>query len=291
VSDTIEATPVSPAAVVWRPAALRRPPVPLVAWIGSIMVGTVIAVALLAPLLTPYDPTKIDLENSLQASSTAHPLGTDNFGRDILARLLYGARVDLQIGTVPTIITLVLGVAIGTAGGYYGRMIDGILMRIVDISMSFPFYVLVIAIVAMLGPGLRNMYVAMILAGWVAYARVIRGEILVAKNFEYIQAARAVGASDLRVIRGHLLPNVMTVVVIFAMSDVVLNILLGGALSFLGLGVQPPTPEWGLMIAEGRDFLLTFPAMVIFPGVALLWVGIAFNLLGDGLTDRLRPRG
>ncbi len=255
------------------------------------MVGTVIAVALLAPLLTPYDPTKIDLENSLQASSTAHPLGTDNFGRDILARLLYGARVDLQIGTVPTIITLVLGVAIGTAGGYYGRMIDGILMRIVDISMSFPFYVLVIAIVAMLGPGLRNMYIAMILAGWVAYARVIRGEILVAKNFEYIQAARAVGASDLRVIRGHLLPNVMTVVVIFAMSDVVLNILLGGALSFLGLGVQPPTPEWGLMIAEGRDFLLTFPAMVIFPGVALLWVGIAFNLLGDGLTDRLRPRG
>ena len=147
------------------------------------MLGTVIAVALLAPLLTPYDPTKTDLENSLQEPSAEHPLGTDNFGRDILARLLYGARVDLQIGTIPTVATLVLGVVIGTVGGYYGRAIDGVLMRIVDISMSFPFYVLVIAIVAMLGPGLGNMYVAMILAGWVAYARVIRGEILLAKNF------------------------------------------------------------------------------------------------------------
>ncbi len=255
------------------------------------MLGIVVAVAVLAPFLTPYDPTRTDLTNSLQEPSAAHPLGTDNFGRDILARMLYGARVDLQIGTVPTVITLVVGLVIGTAGGYYGGVVDGVLMRIVDISMSFPFYVLVIAIVAMLGPGLRNMYVGMVLAGWVAYARVIRGEILVAKNFEYIQAARAVGASDMRVIRGHLLPNVVTVAVIFAMSDVVLNILLGGALSFLGLGVQPPTPEWGLMIAEGRDFLLTFPAMVVFPGVALLWVGVAFNLLGDGLTDRLRPRG
>jgi peptide/nickel transport system permease protein len=255
------------------------------------MLGIVVAVALGAPVLSPYDPTRTDLENSLQAPSAAHPLGTDNFGRDILARLIHGARVDLQIGTVPTVITLALGVAIGTAAGFYGRAIDGVLMRIVDISMSFPFYVLVIAIVAMLGPGLRNMYMAMVLTGWVAYARVIRGEILVAKNLEYIQAARALGASDLRVIRAHLLPNVMTVGVIFAMSDVVLNILLGGALSFLGLGVQPPTPEWGLMITEGRDFLLTFPTMVIFPGAALLWVGIAFNLVGDGLTDRLRPRG
>jgi len=143
----------------------------------------------------------------------------------------------------------------------------------------------------MLGPGLVNMYVAMVLAGWVAYALVIRGEILVAKNMEYIVAARALGASDWRIVARHLLPNVVTVAVIFSMSDVVLNILLGGALSFLGLGVQPPTPEWGLMIAEGRDFLLTAPAMVIFPGCALLWVGIAFNLLGDGLADRLRPRG
>jgi peptide/nickel transport system permease protein len=164
-------------------------------------------------------------------------------------------------------------------------------MRIVDVSMAFPFYVLVIAIVAMLGPGLTNMYAAMVLAGWVNYARLIRGEILAAKTCEYILGARALGASDLRVIRRHLLPNVVTVGIIFAMSDAVLNILLGGALSFLGLGVQPPTPEWGLMIAEGRDFLLTSPAMVLFPGLALLWVGVTVNILGDILTDRLRPGG
>lgn len=255
------------------------------------MLGLVIIASVFAPLLTSYDPIKTDLENSLQLPSSTHLLGTDNFGRDILARVLYGARVDLQIGTIPTFITFLLGLVIGAGAGYYGGTIDGVLMRAVDVFMAFPFYVLVIVIVAMLGPGLTNMYAAMILAGWVVYARVIRGEILVAKNLEYIHAARALGAPDVRVIRRHLLPNVITVAVIFSMSDAVLNILLGGALSFLGLGVQPPTPEWGLMIAEGRDFLLTSPAMVVVPGVALLWVGVAFNLLGDGLTDRLRPRG
>jgi peptide/nickel transport system permease protein len=254
------------------------------------MFGVVVAAALLAPVLTPFDPVKTDLANSLDSPSSTHLLGTDNFGRDIFTRLLYGARVDLQIGIVPTAIMCVIGLVIGTVAAYSGGSIDGLLMRIVDISMAFPFYVLVIAIVAMLGPGLGNMYVAMVLAGWVAYARIIRGEVLVAKNYEYIYAARALGATDRRVICTHVLPNVVTVAIIFAMSDVVLNILLGGALSFLGLGVQPPTPEWGLMIAEGRDFLLTFPAMVIFPGVALLWVGVAFNLLGDSLADRLRPR-
>ena len=255
------------------------------------MLVAILFAATFAPLLTRYDPLKIDLGNSLQPPSAAHPLGTDNFGRDILGRLLYGARVDLQIGLVPTAAAFLVGLVIGSAAGYYGGAVDGVLMRIVDVSMAFPFYVLVIAIVAMLGPGLRNMYVAMVLAGWVTYARVIRGEILAAKSLEYILGARALGASDLRVIRRHLLPNVVTVGVIFAVSDAVLNILLGGALSFLGLGVQPPTPEWGLMIAEGRDFLLTSPAMVMFPGFALLWVGVTLNVLGDTLTDRFRPGG
>ncbi|HYM71244.1 MAG TPA: ABC transporter permease, partial [bacterium] len=208
-----------------------------------------------------------------------------------LTRLIYGARVDLQIGVLPTSAAFLVGLIIGAAAGYHGGVVDGILMRVVDVSMAFPFYVLVIAIVAMLGPGLTNMYVAMVLAGWVAYARLLRGEILTVKNFEYIQGARALGASDLRVIRRHLLPNIITVGIIFAMSDAVLNILLGGALSFLGLGVQPPTPEWGLMIAEGRDFLLTSPTMVVVPGFALLWLGVTFNLLGDRLADRLRPGG
>ena len=274
----------------WR--APRRPlRISLALWIGALMLGALVFAAAFAPQLTRYDPIKTDLVNGLQPPSAAHLLGTDNFGRDILTRLLYGARVDLQIGIVPTAAAFLLGLVIGSVAGYYGGVVDGALMRIVDVSMAFPFYVLVIAIVAMLGPGLTNMYVAMVLAGWVNYARLIRGEILAAKTCEYILGARALGASDLRVIRRHLLPNVVTVGIIFAMSDAVLNILLGGALSFLGLGVQPPTPEWGLMIAEGRDFLLTSPAMVLFPGLALLWVGVTFNILGDILTDRLRPGG
>jgi len=280
----------SPALPAWR-APRRHLRVSLLLWIGAIMLAALVFAAAFAPQLAHYDPVKTDLLNSLQPPSAAHPLGTDNFGRDILTRLLYGARVDLQIGIVPTAATFLLGLVIGSVAGYYGGAVDGVLMRIVDVSMAFPFYVLVIAIVAMLGPGLTNMYVAMVLAGWVNYARLIRGEILSAKTFEYILGARALGASDLRVIRRHLLPNVVTVGIIFAMSDAVLNILLGGALSFLGLGVQPPTPEWGLMIAEGRDFLLTSPAMVLFPGLALLWVGVTFNILGDILTDRLRPGG
>ena len=274
-----------------RRSVVRLPRLPAAAWIGAVMFALVVFGGAFAPLLTPYDPVKTDLLNTLQPPTAAHPLGTDNFGRDILARILYGARVDIQIGTVPTAATFMLGLVIGAAAGFYGGPVDGVLMRIVDVSMAFPFYVLVIAIVAMLGPGLTHMYLAMILTGWVAYARLMRGEILSARNAEYVLSARAAGASDMRVIARHLLPNVVTVGIIFAVSDAVLNIILGGALSFLGLGVQPPTPEWGLMIAEGRDFLLTSPVMVIVPGFALLWTGITLNLLGDSLADRLRPGG
>jgi peptide/nickel transport system permease protein len=288
MSDDAQAVP---ALVAWQSARPRRRPFSFIIAAGTIMLSAVVLSAILAPLLISYDPIKVDLASSLQLPSRAHPLGTDNFGRDILARMIYGTRVDLQIGIIPTVTTFIVGLVIGTAAGYYGGALDGVLMRVLDISMAFPFYVLVIAIVAMLGPGLVNMYIAMVLTGWVTYARVLRGEILVSKQLEYITAARALGASDFEIIRRHLLPNVVTVAVIFAMSDAVLNLLLGGALSFLGLGVQPPTPEWGLMIAEGRDFLLTAPAMVLFPGLALLWLGVAFNLMGDGLTDRFRPGG
>lgn len=289
MGNEIEATPLAAAHIV--PARRRRPRVPLGAWIGAALLAIEVGAAILAPALTPYSPIKTDLADSLQGPSATHALGTDNFGRDILARLVYGARVDLQIGTVPTAATFAAGLAIGSLAGYYGGAIDGVLMRIVDVAMAFPFYVLVIAIVAMLGPGLLNMYLAMILTGWVSYARIFRGEILVAKNLEYILAARALGASDRRIIIRHVLPNIAGVGVVFAMSDAVLNILLGGALSFLGLGVQPPTPEWGLMIAEGRDFLLNSPIPVLASGLALLWTGVAFNLLGDSLTDRLYARG
>ena len=287
----IESARIEGARPAERRIHVRRLRLSPLTWTAVAMLAALLFAVAFGPLVVRYDPVKTDLTNSLQLPSAAHPLGTDNFGRDLLSRLLYAARVDLQIMTVPTAASFLLGLGIGAVAGYCGGVVDEVLMRIVDVSMAFPFYVLVIAIVAMLGPGLLNMYVAMVLAGWVAYARVIRGEILAAKNFEYILGARALGASDLRVIRRHLLPNVVTVGIIFAMSDAVLNILLGGALSFLGLGVQPPTPEWGLMIAEGRDFLLTSPAMVLFPGLALLWVGVTFNLLGDALTDYFRPGG
>ena len=287
----IESARIEGARPAERRIHVRRLRLSPLTWTAVAMLAVLLFAVAFGPLVVRYDPVKTDLTNSLQLPSAAHPLGTDNFGRDLLSRLLYAARVDLQIMTVPTAASFLLGLGIGAVAGYCGGVVDEVLMRIVDVSMAFPFYVLVIAIVAMLGPGLLNMYVAMVLAGWVAYARVIRGEILAAKNFEYILGARALGASDLRVIRRHLLPNVVTVGIIFAMSDAVLNILLGGALSFLGLGVQPPTPEWGLMIAEGRDFLLTSPAMVLFPGLALLWVGVTFNLLGDALTDYFRPGG
>ena len=287
----IESARIEGARPAERRIHVRRVRLSPLTWTAVAMLAALLFAVAFGPLVVRYDPVKTDLTNSLQLPSAAHPLGTDNFGRDLLSRLLYAARVDLQIMTIPTAASFLLGLGIGAVAGYCGGVVDEVLMRIVDVSMAFPFYVLVIAIVAMLGPGLVNMYVAMVLAGWVAYARVIRGEILAAKNFEYILGARALGASDLRVIRRHLLPNVVTVGIIFAMSDAVLNILLGGALSFLGLGVQPPTPEWGLMIAEGRDFLLTSPAMVLFPGLALLWVGVTFNLLGDALTDYFRPGG
>ena len=287
----IESARIEGARPAERRIHVRRLRLSPLTWTAVAMLAALLFAVAFGPLVVRYDPVKTDLTNSLQLPSAAHPLGTDNFGRDLLSRLLYAARVDLQIMTIPTAASFLLGLGIGAVAGYCGGVVDEVLMRIVDVSMAFPFYVLVIAIVAMLGPGLVNMYVAMVLAGWVAYARVIRGEILAAKNFEYILGARALGASDLRVIRRHLLPNVVTVGIIFAMSDAVLNILLGGALSFLGLGVQPPTPEWGLMIAEGRDFLLTSPAMVLFPGLALLWVGVTFNLLGDALTDYFRPGG
>ena len=183
-----------------------------------------------------------------------------------------------------------MGVGVGAASGYYGGLIDTIFMRIIDIQVAFPFYVLLIAIVAIFGPGLINMYYALILVGWVAFARLIRGEILIAKQLEYALAARAIGCSDLRVILRHLLPNVIGPAVVFAMSAVVLNILAGASLSFLGLGVQPPIPEWGAMIAESREDVMTAWWLPTFPGLAITVVGIAFSLTGDGLAGFLRRK-
>jgi peptide/nickel transport system permease protein len=259
--------------------------------LGSVLLALVVAAAAAAPMLTPYDPAAHDLDRTFEGPSRAHPLGTDNFGRDLFARLLYGARIDLMIGIFATLVTLMVGSALGLLAGYYGGRLDRLIMRVVDIVVAFPFFVLVIGLVAMLGAGLRNMFVAVWLVGWVAYARIVRGETLYVRAREYVEAARVIGASDLGIILRHVLPNVITPAIIFSMTDVVLNILLGSSLSFLGLGAQPPAPEWGLMIAEGRTFLATAWWMSALPGVAIVITGVAFSLIGDGLADVLRPGG
>lgn len=258
--------------------------------LGALLVTLVVLLGIFGPWIAPYDPTEPDYYAAVQAPSLDHPFGTDKFGRDQFSRVLHGARVDLAIGTIATIVPLIIGIVIGSLAGYFGGVIDSLLMRVIDIQVAFPFYVLLIAILAILGPGLINMYYALILVGWVAFARLIRGEILVAKMIEYALAARTIGCSDTRIIVRHLLPNVVGPTLTFATSAVVLSILSGASLGFLGLGVQPPRPEWGVMIAESREFMVTAWWLPFFPGLAIAIVGVSFSLLGDGITQYLRRR-
>ncbi|HUZ01180.1 MAG TPA: ABC transporter permease [Thermomicrobiaceae bacterium] len=256
--------------------------------VGVVLVALVILVGVIGPFVAPYAPNLQNYEGAVQPPSLAHVLGTDKFGRDQLSRVLFGARIDLALGIVTALVPLAIGVAIGAVAGFYGGWVDTIFMRIIEIQVAFPFYVLLIAILAILGPGLLNMYYALILVGWVAFARLIRGEVLVAKNLEYAVAARTLGCSDRRIILRHLLPNVIGPALIFAMSVVVFNILAGAALGFLGLGVQPPTPEWGSMVADSREFMTSAWWLPAFPGLAIAIVGVAFSVLGDGLSNVLR---
>jgi peptide/nickel transport system permease protein len=271
-----------PAQRLWR----RNPALLL----GTVFVGLAIVLAIFAPFVAPFDPTEQNYAAAVQAPSWQHPFGTDKFGRDQLSRVLHGARIDLSIGIICTLVPLLIGVVIGCVAGYYGGVVDTIFMRIIDIQVAFPFYVLLIAIIAILGPGLVNMYYTLILVGWVAFARLIRGEVLLAKQMEYTIAARALGCRDSRIIARHLVPNVIGSAVVFAMSAVVLNILAGASLGFLGLGVQAPRPEWGVMIAESREYMTTAWWLPLFPGAAIAIVGVSFSLLGDGLTGLLRRR-
>lgn len=259
-------------------------------FIGGALVLLIFLLAWAGPWLLPYDPLTQDLNVAMQSPSRAHLLGTDQFGRDVLTRILYGLRIDLQIGIIATLYTLAYGVAIGALAGYYGGWLDTILMRFLDMLIAFPQLVLAIAVIAMLGQGVINMYIAIGIVGWITYARLARGEVLVAKQLEYAVAAKAIGARDRRVIWRHLMPNVITPAIIFAMSDVVLNILFAAALGFLGLGIQPPSPELGSMIADSRKFMLTNANLTTFPGLAVVLIGVAFSILGDGLADYLRPQ-
>ena len=258
--------------------------------IGILILGTMIVASLAAPLITSAKPDAIDpLHPLLHPLSPGHVLGTDSFGRDIFSRILYGGRIDLLIGFGATSVTAVIGTAIGLASGYFGGWVDSIIMRIVDLFFAFPFFVLVIAIVAMLGPSIFNMFIAIWLTSWITYTRITRGHTLVAKRQEYVLAAKALGYRRARVMMRHILPNVLSFVIIFAMVDAVGNVLLGAALGFLGLGAKPPSPEWGVMISDGQNYIFTQWWLATFPGIAIVIVGVAFSLIGDGLTDILRP--
>lgn len=253
---------------------------------GLILLGLVVFVAIAAPLLTPYDPiAQRFTEAFLPPFSPGHILGTDNFGRDIWSRIAYSTRLDLQIGLLSVLFPFMFGSLIGIATGYLGGKLDTILMRVVDVLMAFPFLILVIAIMSILGPGLTNLYIAVGLVGWIPYTRITRGETLATRNLEYVLAARTIGCSSARIMLRHILPNVIGPALIYVFSGMVLAILTGATLSFLGLGPQPPTPEWGAMIAEGRQFLLLAWWMTTLPGLALLVVGVALSLIGDGLAE------
>jgi peptide/nickel transport system permease protein len=257
-------------------------------WVGMTGIVTVAVLAALAPLIAPYDPTALALGKALTPPNAAHWFGTDQLGRDILTRVLYAGRIDLQIGTIGVLIPLVMGAVIGLFAGYYAGWPDALLGRVIDVVTAFPFLVLVLAIVAMLGPGLRNFYIAISLVSWVAYARIVRGEALSVRGRGYILAARSLGFGDLRIMFRHLLPNVIVPALVFGMSDFVLDILAGASLGFFGLGVQPPTAEWGVMIAEGRNFIITAPWVVIFPGVAIIVTSFFVSLIGDNVSDLVR---
>ena len=260
------------------------------ALLGFSIVGLFACVALFAPLLAPHDPAAVDAAQRLAAPSLQHPLGTDNLGRDVLSRMLYGSRWSL--GTVLLAATLILsiGVTVGAVAGYYGGLLDDLLMRIVDLLLAFPGLVLAIAIAGMLGPGIASVMIGLVSIWWVSYARIVRGLVLGVRERPFIDAARALGLGDRRIISRHLLPNILPPVLVLATLEMGELILALTALNFLGLGAQPPTPEWGAMISDGRPFLLTAPQLMIYPGLAISLVLIGFNLLGDGLRDVLDPR-
>ena len=269
-----------------RSVTLRR--LPLI--IGLVLLAIAILAVTFAPLLTSAPPNKIDVLNPLAPPLTpGHLLGTDQYGRDLWSRILYGGRIDLAIAFGATSVTLVGGTIIGLVAGYFGGKIDNVLMRIVDLFFAFPFLVLIIAIIAMLGPSVFNMFIAIWITSWVAYARIMRAQVIVAKKQQYVLAARALGYSRTRVMLRHILPNTASAVIIFSMVDAIGNIILAASLGFLGLGVQPPTPEWGTMISDGQNYITTAWWLTTFPGLAVVFVGVAFSLIGDGLADVLRP--
>lgn len=273
----------------WREIWLKIKKKGNVKWGGGLVIIFVLA-AILGPLIAPYNPLAIQLEERLTPPGVKHLCGTDNLGRDILSRLLYGARLSLAVGLIATSLAALIGFILGTWAGYFGGWSDRLIMRLVDCVLAFPGLLLAIGIMTVVGPSLVTLFIVLALVGWAEFARLIRGLVLSLKEQPYLQAAEAIGCSRIKVIISHLLPNVLPLVVVAASLRIAGFILTEASLSFLGLGAQPPTPTWGSMVSSGADFLRTAPWISLFPGAALALVVIGLNLLGDGLRDILDPR-
>ncbi len=259
--------------------------------LGVIFVAAVVTLAVFGPWLSPYDPAAQLLPLRLQAPSLAHPFGLDELGRDILARLIVGARVSLMVGVVVVSVSSTVGLLVGSIAGYAGGWIDALVGRLMDVLLAFPGILLSIALVAVLGPSLSHVVLALVVGGWVGYARLVRGQVLKLRELEFVQAARALGAPTWRVLRDHVIPGVLPALVVQATLGMAGAIIAEASLSFLGLGVQPPTPSWGTMLDAGRGHLLDAPHLTLVPGLAIAMLVLGLNFIGDGLRDRMSPRG
>ena len=278
---------MSSAAISFRRAARLNP----LATAGAVLVCVFLLFALFAAQMAPHDPADIDLPHRLQGPSTAHWCGTDELGRDILSRLIYGARISMLVGGTVVLVSLFLGLVVGSIAGYYGGRIDRFVnVVLMNAFLSFPGILLAIAFVAFRGPGIFNLVLALSLGGWVGYARLVRGQVLSVREREFVEAARAIGASDLRVIVRHILPNIIQPVIVQAAIGMAGAILAEATMSFLGLGVPPPTASWGSMLNDGRSHLFDAPHLVLFPALAVMLAVLAFNFIGDALRDYLDPR-
>ena len=257
---------------------------------GLALIAILALIALLAPLLAPSDPLKQVLSTRLDPPSAEHWLGTDQLGRDVLSRMIYGARISLLIGTVVVVLSASVGTFVGMMAGYFGGLLDEALMRLTDVFFAFPALILAMAISGALGPSLTNAMIAIAVVTWPVYARLVRAQVLSLREREYVEAARGLGASGERIMWGHILPNTLAPLLVQASFDMGGAILSAAGLSFIGFGTQPPTAEWGVMISEGRNYIATHPWLSLFPGLAILFTVAAFNLIGDGLRDALDPR-
>ena len=257
--------------------------------VSALVIAVIALAAIFAPVVAPYDPTKQDLINRLQGMSVQHIFGTDQLGRDVLSRMIYGARTSLLIGLVPTLVSMLLGAVLGLMSGYLGKAADFIIMRLADVTMAFPSLLLAMVVMYTLGTGIINIFLALTIVSWAGTARVVRAQTLSLREKEYVEAARGIGVGSFTIMFRHILPNCLPSLIVLFTLNIPGSILSESSLSFLGIGAQSPSTSWGLMVSEGKDYLFTNPVIAIAPGVAILVLALAFNFLGDGVRDAMDP--